>query len=84
MPLLPPSLLLSPGLSHLLSLHVALELLEVLLPWRHSAEEALATQIEVFEDSHQSDLGQLDMPGGVDINSHGDVFNAVFGKVGET
>lgn len=61
--------------------HEAMQLLEVLSPMRNSAEEALATQLEVFDDGHHADLGQLDMPGGVDINSHSDVFNAVFGKV---
>ena len=58
-----------------------MELLEVLSPMRISAEEALAMQIEVFEDGHHADQNQLDMPGGLDINSHCDIFNAVFTKV---
>ena len=49
---------------------------------RNSPEEALATQMEVFDDGHHADLGQLEMPGGIDINSHLDLFSAVFGKVG--
>ena len=60
----------------------AMQLLEVLSPMRNSAEEALATQMEVFDDSHHADLGQLEMPGGIDVNSHLDLFSAVFEKVG--
>lgn len=48
---------------------------------RHVAEEPLATQVEVFEEGQAEDREHLDMPGGLDINSHEDMFNAVFGKV---
>ena len=65
----------------LINVLTALQLLEILSPWRHTADEALATQIEVFEDSHSEDDSQLNMPGGIDINSHEDMFNAVLAKV---
>ena len=61
----------------------AMQLLDVLAPMRSSAEEALATQIEVFEDSHHGDQAQLEMPGDVDISSHSDLFTAVFARVRE-
>ena len=66
-----------------LSFCEAMELLEVLAPMRSSAEDALATQIEVFEDGHHGDQTQLDMPGDVDISSHNDLFSAVFARVRE-
>lgn len=59
----------------------ALQLLETLSPWRHIADDALATQIDVFEESNSDDNAHLNMPGGVDINSHEDMYNAVFAKV---
>lgn len=59
----------------------ALQLQELLSPWRHTADEALATQIEVFEDSYSEDESHLNMPGGIDINSHEDMFNAVLARV---
>ena len=62
-------------------LRIALQLQEILTPWRHTADEALATQIDVFEESHSEDDSQLNMPGGIDINSHEDMFNAVLAKV---
>ncbi|CAI8013166.1 Inverted formin-2 [Geodia barretti] len=62
---------------------IAMQLLDVLAPMRSSAEEALATQIEVFEDSHHGDQAQLEMPGDVDISSHSDLFTAVFARVRE-
>ncbi|CAI8013168.1 Inverted formin-2, partial [Geodia barretti] len=61
-----------------------MQLLDVLAPMRSSAEEALATQIEVFEDSHHGDQAQLEMPGDVDISSHSDLFTAVFARVCST
>ena len=60
---------------------IALELQDILSPWRHTDNEALATQIDVFEDSYSEDQSQLDMPGGIDIHSHEDMFNAVLAKV---
>ena len=63
---------------------IALQLQEILTPWRHTADEALATQIDVFEESHSEDDSQLNMPGGIDINSHEDMFNAVLAKVAAT
>ena len=56
-------------------------MLEVLSPWRHTTDENLATQIEVFQEGQAEDNDQMNMPGGVDINSHEDMFNAVFAKV---
>ena len=53
------------------------------LSHRDADDERLATQLEVWEESQQEDQTQLEMPGGVDINSHEDMFNAVFGKVVE-
>ncbi len=55
--------------------------MEVLLPWRLSTDEALATQIEVFEESQEEDNACITMPGGIDLNAHQDVFNAIFTKV---
>lgn len=72
---------LVPLLSACLPFCEAMELLEVLAPMRSSAEDALATQIEVFEDGHHGDQTQLDMPGDVDISSHNDLFSAVFARV---
>lgn len=60
---------------------VALHLVEVLSPWRLSTDDVLATQIEVFEESQEEDNARLTMPGGLDLNSHQDVFGALFTKV---
>ena len=65
----------------ILFLCTALQLVEVLQPWRHSTNEVLATQIEVFEDSQVEDDSHMTMPGGIDLNSHDDVFNTLFTKV---
>ena len=64
-----------------LTTYSALELLDLLLPWRHTANEALAIQIQVFKESHAEDSGHLDKPGGVNVNSHEDLFHAVLNKV---
>lgn len=53
----------------------------MLSPWRLSTNEVLATQIEVFEESQAEDDENMTMPGGVDLNSHEDVFSALFTKV---
>lgn len=60
---------------------IALQVIEVLLPWRLSTNEVLATQIEVFEESQGEDDANMTIPGGVDLNSHQDVFSALFTKV---
>lgn len=59
----------------------ALQLQEILSRWRYTADDALGTQIDVFEDSYTEDESHLSMPGGIDINSHEDMFNAVLAKV---
>ena len=61
--------------------HTALQLLDILSPWRHTTNEALAIQIQVFNEAHAEDNYHLDKPGGVDVNSHEDVFHAVLNKV---
>ena len=53
----------------------------MLSPWRLTTNEVLATQIEVFEDSQTEDDASITMPGGVDLNSHEDIFNALYTKV---
>lgn len=63
------------------SLCAALHLLESVAQWRLSTNEVLATQIEVFEESQAEDDSQMTMPGGIDLNSHEDIFNALFTKV---
>lgn len=63
-------------------LTVALHLLEVLAPWKLSTNEVLATQIEVFEESQDEDNSLLTTPEGLDLNSHEDIFNSLFTKVG--
>lgn len=60
---------------------VALHLIEVLSPWRLSTNEVLATQVDVFEESQAEDESHMTMPGGLDLNSHQDIFNALFTKV---
>lgn len=55
--------------------------MEVLAPWRLSTHDVLATQVEVFEESHEEDSSHMTMPGGLDLNSHEDIFNALFTKV---
>lgn len=65
----------------LLYYYTALQLLDVLSPWRHTSNESLAIQIQVFSEAHAEDNDHLDKPGGVDINSHEDVFHAVLNKV---
>ena len=57
-------------------------LFTLFLPARHTADDLLSTQIEVFEESQSEDNAQLEMPGGIDIHSHDDMFNAVLAKVG--
>ncbi len=37
--------------------------------------------MEVFEESQAEDDNQMIMPGGIDLNSHQDIFNALFTKV---
>ena len=46
-----------------------------------STNEVLATQIDVFEETQAEDDSHVIMPGGVDLNSHEDIFNALFIKV---
>ncbi len=41
----------------------------------------LATQIDVFEETQVEDDSHVIMPGGIDLNSHEDIFNALFVKV---
>ena len=60
---------------------VGLQLTEILMPWRHTTNEQLDTQMEVFEESRVEDNNNVIMPGGVDLNSHEDIFNALFVKV---
>ena len=62
-------------------MHIALQLLDVLSPWKHTTNEALAIQIQVFSESHDKDNDHLGQPGGVDVNSYEDVFHAVLNKV---
>ena len=64
-----------------LIIYAALRLLDVLSPWRHTTDEALVVQIQVFNEAHAEDTDHLDKPGGVDVNSHEDVFHAVLNKV---
>ena len=63
------------------SIPSGLQLTDVLLPWKHSTHDDLATQIDVFEESTVEDNTHLDMPGGINLNSHEDIFNALFAKV---
>ncbi|XP_064401123.1 inverted formin-2-like isoform X3 [Halichondria panicea] len=63
---------------------IALQLLEVLSPWRHTEDEGLGTQLEVFHESRSDDDDQMTMPGSVDISSHEDLFNALYAKVCNT
>ena len=53
-----------------------------ILHWhdRNTADDALATQIEVFEVAQLEDTAHIEMPGMVDINSHEDMFRAVLDK----
>lgn len=62
----------------------ALQLVEVLSPWRLSTQEVLATQIEVFEESQEEDNALTTTPEGLDLNSHEDIFNTLFTKVSVT
>ncbi len=62
-------------------LFAALQLLDALLPWRHTEDETLGTQLEVFHESYSADTETMSMPGGVDITSHEDMFNALNAKV---
>ena len=61
--------------------YTALQLLDVLSLWRHTTNEALAIQIQVFNEAHAGDNALMDMPGGIDINSPEEVFNVVLNKV---
>ena len=63
---------------------LALQLVEVLTPWRLSTQEGLATQIEVFEESQEEDNSLTTTPEGLDLNSHEDIFNTLFTKVSVT
>ena len=55
-----------------------------LVPLRHNADEQLATQLEVFEESHSEDNSHTEMPGGINLDNHEDIFQAVYGKVCNT
>lgn len=48
--------------------------------YRFIADEALSTQLNIFEESFTEDNHLMEMPGAVDINSHEDMFRAVFEK----
>lgn len=61
--------------------HAALQFLDVLSPWRHTTNEALAIQIQVFSETHAQDNEEMRTQGGLDVNSHEDIFNAVLNKV---
>lgn len=58
-----------------------MQLLETLSRWRHTEDEGLGTQLEVFHESYSDDTEAMSMPGGVDITSHEDMFNALYAKV---
>ena len=53
----------------------------MLSPWRHTTNEALAIQIQVFNEAHAEDNDHMDRPGGIDMDSYEDVFHAVLNKV---
>lgn len=61
--------------------HAALQLLDVLSPWRHTTNEMLAVQIQFFYEGYADDNAHLDIPGGIELNSHEDMFNVVLNKV---
>eukprot|EP00731_Ephydatia_muelleri_P007966 Em0004g304a len=60
---------------------IALGLSDLLVPMREKSDDALATQIEVFEAAQLEDTAHIEMPGMVDINSHEDMFRAVLDKI---
>jgi hypothetical protein len=51
---------------------------------RHSEDDDINTQIDLFDEIRQQDEEEMSVPGGIDLNSHLDMFNAVFCKVGKT
>ena len=61
--------------------YTALQLLDILSPWRHTTNEALAIQIQVFNEAHAEDNDHMDKPGGVDMDSYEDMFHALLNKV---
>ena len=61
--------------------NTALQILDIQSPWRHTTNEALAIQIQVFSEAQAADSVLMDMPGGIDINSPEDMLNAVLNKV---
>ena len=58
------------------------------IPWiffyRFTADEALSTQVNVFEESLAEDNQLMEMPGAVDINNHEDMFRVVFEKASDS
>lgn len=54
--------------------------LHILYFHRFTADEALSTQVNIFEECYAEDNMLLEMPGTVDISSHEDMFGAVFEK----
>ena len=65
-------------------LYLGLNLLDILTTFADTEDEGLQVQIEVFHESNTEDDDALTeaQPGGIDLNNHQQVFNAVFQKVG--
>lgn len=55
--------------------------LSVLMLHRHSEDGDLNVQIDLFDDIRRQDDEEMSVPGGIDVDSHLDMFNAVFCKV---
>ena len=62
---------------------VALNLLDIINTMRDIDDDDVQVQCDVFYDEKQEDDEAMSMekPNGLDLNSHNEVFNAIFQKV---
>eukprot|EP00118_Oscarella_pearsei_P020704 m.225838 g.225838 ORF g.225838 m.225838 type:complete len:1192 (+) comp40023_c1_seq2:2428-6003(+) len=63
---------------------IGLRLLDILSGFRNTESEDLAIQLEVFEDIRAEDDEELTLEGGISLNSHLDIFYALFYKVSDS
>ena len=48
---------------------------------RHTEDDDINLQLDLFDEIRRQDEESMSLPSGVDLNSHLDMFNAVFWKV---
>jgi hypothetical protein len=60
---------------------IGLKLFDVMTQMRHTENDNINLQLDLFDEIRRQDEESMSLPTGVDLNSHLDMFNAVFWKV---